>query len=512
MKPTIPAAPAAHYLSCLSRGSRGSRGSRSRGRGCGSAVAIGASGLLAVTCVTCWCARATADDANGAGSRKNVAVVTLGDGPDGQAIVSGVVAKLSPPYSEGDTQAFRGALGPAPVRSIGMEAAVKRKDRDADFVARVRAALHRAHADRAVVVHTEKVKNKEIVHLWMVDGQAAAPAGAEVDQDVHTAAGAGVDDQTGAVWSAVEGFLSGGSGPASAPAPGPALGTGPAPASEAAPGASSSSSTPGGGGGGSLGGAAASVEVSPAGAEAPSTTAPDRTRAGAFASAELDVVAGSRHFSYVDRLTGSLRPYDLFVAPALRIAADVYPLSKTRLPVVGGLGLAGEYSHAFALSSQDQTGASVGTSWQTFDIGVRDRIAIGPSVVVGVGGGFGDTTFSFDGAVTPTEVLPSVDYKYLRAGADGRYALGELSIRGGFGYRGVLSAGDYGKLFPHASVGGVDASLGIARALGTGLEISVDLEYARYFYSLLPKPGDAYVAGGALDEMASLSLGLAYLL
>ena len=33
-----------------------------------------------------------------------------------------------------------------------------------------------------------------------------------------------------------------------------------------------------------------------------------------------------------------------------------------------------------------------------------------------------------------------------------------------------------------------------------------------FFYSMNPQPGDANVAGGALDEMARLSLGFAYLL
>jgi hypothetical protein len=36
------------------------------------------------------------------------------------------------------------------------------------------------------------------------------------------------------------------------------------------------------------------------------------------------------------------------------------------------------------------------------------------------------------------------------------------------------------------------------------------MAYARFFYTLNPQPGDSYVAGGALDQMAFGSLGAAY--
>jgi hypothetical protein len=242
-----------------------------------------------------------------------------------------------------------------------------------------------------------------------------------------------------------------------------------------------------------------------------STQSEDRTRATNLASIGLQLVAGSRHFSWVDRRTATLRPYDLFAAPGAQLAGDFYPLARAGVPVLSGLGVQASYGRAFGLTSQDTSGRDIGTSWQSYDLGVRERLAVSSSALLGVSGGYGGNSFSFDQAVTSTAQLPGVDYRYLRAGVDGRYAFGDLSVRAAFGYRGVLSTGGVGELFPRSRAGGVDASIGVAKKVSPGIELSLDLAYTRFYYDLQPQPGDRYVAGGALDEMASLSLGLTYL-
>jgi hypothetical protein len=491
--------------------------SRFSWRGSTAAPAIGAA-LVVIG----WGAIANAEDAGARGGAKHgVTVVTVSEGPGSDAVASALLNKLPAPYSQGDSASFRGAVGPGAVRTAFIEAAVKRKDKDADFVSRMRVTAKRVHVDRVLVVRTEKGKNKEGVHLWMIDAQGSGPA--EFDEEVHVASSASSDDEASAAWSAVESnFVAdvAGSGPrpqtsdpASASTASVSAPSG-ASASGSSPSASAPTAAPSAGASSSADASATTGSAAPQGSDStPSAgSSGDRTRAHNFASLGLDVVGGSRHFSYVDRRTATLRPYDLFVAPAIQVSGDIYPLNKMRIPVLSGLGLQGAYSRAFGLSSQDASGNTVGTSWQSYELGLRDRIAIGDSFLLGVGGGYGDDNFSFDGAVTPTEQLPSVDYQYLRAGVDGRYFLGDLSVRAALGYRGVLSTGQVGKLFPRASAGGVDASLGLSRMMAPGIELSLDLQYARFYYSLLPQPGDTYVAGGALDEMASLSLGLTYLL
>jgi hypothetical protein len=47
--------------------------------------------------------------------------------------------------------------------------------------------------------------------------------------------------------------------------------------------------------------------------------------------------------------------------------------------------------------------------------------------------------------------------------------------------------------------------------MGRNVELSLEVAYTRFFYTLNPQPGDALVAGGALDQMAFGSLGAAYM-
>jgi hypothetical protein len=220
---------------------------------------------------------------------------------------------------------------------------------------------------------------------------------------------------------------------------------------------------------------------------------------------------GSRHFAYVDRLTPTLRPYDLFVAPLVAVSGEIYPLTSSSTPVLNGLGATASYARAFGLASEESGGTRVSTSWQTFALGLRERVPLGRAFVLGIDAGYGDTSFAFDNPIQQAAQLPSVHYKLLRGGVDGRYVNGDLSLRAGAGYLDVLSTGDFAKLFPRASLGGIDASLGVSDQIAPAIELSLDLVYTRFFYNLSPQPGDAYVAGGALDEMATVSLGIAYL-
>jgi hypothetical protein len=62
-------------------------------------------------------------------------------------------------------------------------------------------------------------------------------------------------------------------------------------------------------------------------------------------------------------------------------------------------------------------------------------------------------------------------------------------------------------------VGGIDAALGAALPLGSGgFELQGLLRYFRYFYAMNPEPGDALVAGGALDQFFTFQVGAAYAL
>jgi hypothetical protein len=438
---------------------------------------MGRTGLAA-----CGAVLLTASYAHASDTRQ---VVVLGAGADGEAVAAGVASRLSPPYSSVDSAAFRRALGAA-IRLVPL--AIRRHDRDAEFVARARAAARSAHADEAIVVYAER--SRRVLHVWAIEAQAAT---ASLDQEVRLGAGASAGDAADAAWSAVAPAF-----PAKEPEP-------PAPVASEAPSAPPATTTP------PEREAPAATGVAAPSAPASSVPPPDPTRGTSFAILELAMEGGTRHFSYVDRLTPTLRPYDLFVAPLLAIHGEAYPFKNVAVPVISGLGATGSYARAFALSSQDAAGNRVGTTWQAFDLGVRERLRLGDSFILGVDLGYGGNDFTFDVPVTAAAQLPSIQYKMLRAGLDGRVGRGALSAHAAASYLDVLSTGDFGALFPRTTVGGVEAALGISESFASSFEVSLDASYTRFFYSLLPQPGDPYVAGGALDQMATVSLSLAHL-
>ncbi len=220
---------------------------------------------------------------------------------------------------------------------------------------------------------------------------------------------------------------------------------------------------------------------------------------------------GSRRFSYVDRVTPELRPYDLFAAPLPSLRAEIYPFARLAFPGLSGLGVTGDYERAVGLGSTDEGGTSVGTSWQAFDVGVRDQLSVTRGLLLGADVGYGGVDFHFDDAPGSAALLPGVHYRFLRVGLDVRGSVGAFSVFGGGGYLDVLSTGGMGDFFTRQTVGGVEGRIGVAYAVATHFEASLELDYTRFFFSFNPVPGDPGVAGGALDEMGRLSLGLAYL-
>jgi len=414
--------------------------------------------------------------------------VIVVEGGAGDAVTSLIAEHIAPPHTVRDAKPFLAAMA---ARGTGALApAVGSRVLDAQLIARARAAAGEAHVDVAILVAHKKVRRAVKGHLWVIDTHGE---GAMVDEDLASTSG---NDEAEAAWTASASLFPAATKAATKEAP-------PAASPPPAPSEPSAETTP-----------AAVEDQTPA--SPPERASADPTRTTALVVVQASVEAGSRHVSYVDRITANLRPYDLFAAPLVSLAAEAYPLSRTRIPPpVTGLGVTGDYSRAFALSSADAAGARVGTQWQAFDLGLRDRIAFSRATVLGVNLGYGSIDFDFDRPGSGA-VLPSVGYRFLRGGLDLRVHRGDLSVFGGGGYLAVLSAGTsggkMGALFPRESVGGVEARLGAAYLATAGLELSLGIAYTRFFYSMHPQPGDANVAGGALDEMARLSLGLAYLL
>ena len=412
---------------------------------------------------------------------ETVAVVVEGDG--GDAIAPWLEDRVRAPDTLREGDAFRSALrsrGALPLR-----AAARGAGRDAQLIARARAAARETDVDRAILVDLHRTARGARVHVWAIDLQHP---GAAVDSDVTLPASATAIDAT----RAILGLLPAAAASAEAS---PASATGPAAAPVVAAAAESSPT------------ASASEPDSVAAPAAPAA-------AGALLELQAGVGVGSRHFSYVERVTPSLRPYDLAAAPLAAVSAVVYPLSFTRIPGLRDLGVTGEYARAFGVSSQDSTGTQVGTTWQSFDVGATERIAVGRAVTANVSLGYGGNDFQFNqGLSSAAAALPGVAYRFVRAGADVHVTfLSAFTAFGGGSYMDMLDTGATGQLFPRESVGGVEGHLGAAYALAKNWQVSLSAAYTRVFYSVNPVPGDTAVAGGALDEQTRLLAAFSYLM
>lgn len=219
-----------------------------------------------------------------------------------------------------------------------------------------------------------------------------------------------------------------------------------------------------------------------------------------------------RFFDYNDGLGTNLRSYST-LTPAVTGRLEAYPLATTGVPVLEGLGLYGEIRSALGLSSATDDGTSVDTSWTRFGGGLRLRLPFGPReqpFVVAARGGLVRDAFALEATGQLADEVPSVGYTFVRGGLDARLPLGPIALTLEAGYLGALEAGEVAARFRDATVGGLDVGGGVAVPIAYGFEARLTGQYVRWFYAFTPVPGDAYVAGGALDEYLHVELGPAY--
>src|SRR5262249_25681098 len=143
------------------------------------------------------------------------------------------------------------------------------------------------------------------------------------------------------------------------------------------------------------------------------------------------------------------------------------------------------------------------------------RIPLGDhEVAILLGGGRHTFEVSADSSGTKPEV-PSVGYAFLRAGFEARFVLfPHFSVHALAAWRRVLKKGDIQSdaWFPGATAVGVDALLGVGYEIIDGLDLQIAFNARRYGLAFNPIPGDKNVAGGALDQYFSGTLGVAYAL
>ena len=225
-----------------------------------------------------------------------------------------------------------------------------------------------------------------------------------------------------------------------------------------------------------------------------------------LASLAAGIEAGGRRLRYVDALTPGLRDYSVAAAPLAHVRVAIYPFADASRTI--DIGVVGSYARAFALGSSAAGVGAVDTTWWRFHAGGVVRLRL-PSIVLGLGGAYGGETFDFGASSIDTQT-PAVAYRFARISVDARVPLGRFALLASAGYDVVLSAGSVADRFPHAKVGGVEATLGATYRVTRAIEVFAGASYRRFFYAMHPVPGDALVAGGALDELYGLQGGVAY--
>jgi hypothetical protein len=233
---------------------------------------------------------------------------------------------------------------------------------------------------------------------------------------------------------------------------------------------------------------------------------------------ELGGEAAGRNFVYNDGVTANLRTYNVVPAAMFTVNADVYPFAGLSLTGVSrvfrDIGLIGAFSQSLFLESTVSGGSNVSTSETSYLGGLRVRIHPwgDEGTVIGISDAYASQSFSFGATSTSLMAqIPAVDYTANRTAVDVRIPVGKFAFLAEAGFRAVLDAGAVSQRFRFTSVEGVDAELGGAYAIAHGWEGRLVADYERYFYAFSPVPGDAYVAGGALDQFFGARLALAWI-
>jgi len=225
----------------------------------------------------------------------------------------------------------------------------------------------------------------------------------------------------------------------------------------------------------------------------------------------------TRSFAYQQPAT-RLPEHSVALTPALDARLRWYPAASFTDGFVANLGV--EAYAQLMLTVEATDGPAVyDTSSNAFGANARVRIPLDASELgIHLGWGahdveIGDSQFGGDPEV------PSVAYRFLRIGADGRIALSEsfaLTLRAS--YLVLLGFGELAEepWFPDASGGGIQAQAGVSYALVGPLWLEADLGILHYFLSMNVEPATApaeaalqRLADGASDQQLSAMLALA---
>jgi len=228
-----------------------------------------------------------------------------------------------------------------------------------------------------------------------------------------------------------------------------------------------------------------------------------------------------------DYSPSSMRPYSLPLAAATALHVVWYPILRAvsngplqHLGVEFGIEQAFGLRSAAGADGSALAGKTFGNSVHEYEAGLRYRIPFGGGHQFWLSGTGGEHAFVFTNPSDCSDCramlrVPDTVYRYARPGIGLRLEMPTgFAISLGAGYRHIFNAGGtyLDGYFPHRTVGGVDAELALGYRVTPNVEVRGSGQLRRYFYDMHSKAGDAYLAGGAIDQYWTVALGMAVLL
>ena len=231
-------------------------------------------------------------------------------------------------------------------------------------------------------------------------------------------------------------------------------------------------------------------------------------RPGELLEVSLDGRVFSRSFSYAQNLSG-LPEYKLSGAFASALELAFHPgvlLGKALAPV----GITAQLEYGLGIGSRvTNSEQRRGSDVHGYAVGMQYRIPMG---VHQVSGQLAYSARAFTTGETGPRT-PDVRYSLLSAGGAGRAQLSEgVSVLGRAAYLHALSGGpltDPGR-FTRATIRGVELEGVLAYAVVPVVELRAVGGLRRLGWGMHAQPGDAWVAGGAVDQAVWGGVGLAY--
>jgi hypothetical protein len=215
---------------------------------------------------------------------------------------------------------------------------------------------------------------------------------------------------------------------------------------------------------------------------------------------QLTLGAGvvSRQVTINDDLFGRFSNYNLALAPELAAAVDWFPFAERQSGWWSGLGIFARGDYTFTPQTQQES-ARLRTTMLEAAAGVAFRHTFGrltPRLQIG----FEYSGLDFAGASAAPMPLSLHNGLVEPSLGLGAVFLPWLSLSVEASYLAVVASTGLGSDFPRATSVGVEASLMLSFALPRAFFVALAGQYRRISYDFHVRPGDDFIAGGAVDQ------------